>query len=270
MSALSAFGTSKMKVCVFVDGENFRHSIVELFTEFHQEDYLPKTANWTNLFDWIVKIAVENGERIRTYWYVIQSLDFFPYRFPNPPKSDDPERAWEQLRNLLSKHKPYQEELDTLEMGKCNARMEAIVKQLQQRKENMQRRFSGWITIQDGIALRHKAIEFRRSGALPCNLFTSELGREKAVDVKLAVDMITLKDIYDIAIIVSGDQDYVPAVEVLKDYGKRVVNAAFQTRGGKLLPGGARRLNQVTDWSCNIAFEPLAEHLQIGQLPLTQ
>lgn len=259
-----------MKVCVFVDGENFRHSIVELFTEFHQEDYLPKSANWTSLFDWIVNSAVENGERIRTYWYVIQSLDFFPYRFPNPTKSDNPEEARDQLHRLLSKHKPYQEELDALKGKERNARMTAIVETLQRRKENMQRRFSGWMNIQDGIALRTKAIEFRRSGELTCNLFTGVLGREKAVDVKLASDMITLENIYDIAIIVSGDQDYVPAVEVLKDYGKRVVNVAFRTRGGRLLPGGARRLNQVTDWSCDIDFLPLAEHLQLGQLPLTQ
>lgn len=258
-----------MRACVFVDGENFRHSIVELFSQFQQEDYLPKLADWTNLFDWIVKNAVENGERIRTYWYVIKSFNFFPYRFPDPTKSNEPARVEEELYRLLAKHEPYQKQLDALDSNNRSARIQAIVKELQQRRDNLQRRFNGWNEIQDGISLRHKAIEFRRSGAMTCNLFKNELGREKAVDVKLACDLITLKDIYDIAIIVSGDQDYVPAVEVLKDYGKRVVNVAFMTRGGKLLPGGARRLNQVTDWSYNIPFEPLAEHLRISQLPLT-
>ena len=46
---------------------------------------------------------------------------------------------------------------------------------------------------------------------------------------------------------------YLP-VEVLKDYGKRVVNVAFKTRGGKLLPGGARKLNKATDWGSSIPF----------------
>ena len=100
------------------------------------------------------------------------------------------------------------------------------------------------------------------------NLFNRTLGKEKAVDVKLATDMIMLKDIYELAIIVTGDQDYVPAAKVIKDYGKRVVNVAFSTRSGELLPGGARRLNQVTDWSFIIPFSDLADHLQIGQLPL--
>lgn len=97
-----------MKACVFVDGENFRHSIVNLFPHFHQEDYLPKLANWTEFFDWIVRNVTDNTyERIRTYWYVIKSVDFYPYSF--------------------------------------------------------QKRFNGWIAIQDGISSRHKAIEFRRA-----------------------------------------------------------------------------------------------------------
>lgn len=259
-----------MKACVFVDGENFRHSIAKLFPQFQQEDYLPKSARWTHLFDWIVQSVIENGERIRTYWYVIKSLDFFPYRFPDPTQAKDTAKAEEELRGLLSKHKPYKEELDALDPEKHATRMEEIVKELKQRKEIFQRRFNGWIEIQDAISRNHKAIEFRRAGALRYDIFKKSLGKEKAVDIKLASDMITLKDIYDIAIIVSGDQDYGPAVEVLKDYGKRVVNVAFKTRSGTLLPGGARRLNQVTDWSYNIPFEPLADYLQIGQLPLKQ
>lgn len=258
-----------MRACVFVDGENFRHSIVELFVQFRQEDYLPKRANWTNLFDWIVKNVVEDGERIRTYWYVIKTLEFFPYRFPNPEKSENPEQAKETLQKLLSKDGTYKKQLDCLEDENLNARMKAIVEELERRKGILERRFDGWVEVQDGISLHHKAIEFRRAGAMTCNLFENALGREKAVDVKLASDMITLKDIYDIAIIVSGDQDYVPAVEVLKDYGKRVVNVAFLTRSGQLLPGGARRLNQVTDWSLNIPYETLDEHLHISQLSLT-
>jgi uncharacterized LabA/DUF88 family protein len=255
-----------MRACVFVDGENFRHSIVKLFPQFRQEDYLPKLASWANLFDWIVENVIENGERVRTYWYVIKSIDFFPYHFPDPTMSP---RTKEQLQHLLSMHKPYQEELATLDEPNRISRMMEIVKDLRQRQDNLIRRFNGWITIQEGISLRHKAIEFRRAGAMTCNLFENSLGREKAVDVKLASDMITLKDIYDIAVIVSGDQDYVPAVEVVKDYGKRVVNVAFETRGGELLPGGARRLNQVTDWGFNIPYQSLAEHLHISQLPLT-
>jgi len=246
-----------MKVCVFVDGESFRHSIVELFPQFRQETYLPKFANWTALYNWLVSTAVKNGERIRTYWYMIESIDFFPYHFPNPLTSPA------ELKNLLCKHEPYKNELDALDAAVCATRMTQMVEDLRQRQITMQKRFDGWRAIQDGIAMKHEAIEFRRAGAMKCNLFENSLGKEKAVDVKLASDMIILKDIYDAALLVAGDQDYVPAVQVVKDFGKRVVNVAFTTRGGELLPGGARRLSQRTDWSYNIPYNVLASYLQI-------
>ncbi|MCD6600197.1 MAG: NYN domain-containing protein [Dehalococcoidia bacterium] len=238
---------------------------MKLFDEFNQAHYLPRAANWTQLFDWIVEKAVKDGERLRTYWYVIETLDFFPYHLPDITASRVSGKDKQNLRKILSKHADYKSQLDKLDGEDLDERMIEIVKQLKTLEENKKRRFHGWIEIQEGIGSRHKAIEFRRAGAIKCNLFTDQLGREKAVDVKLASDMITLKDIYDIAIIVSGDQDYVPAVKVLKDYGKRIVNVSFRTRGGQLLPGGARRLKQVTDWSFDIPYVSLAKHLNIGK-----
>ena len=246
-----------MKACVFVDGENFRHSIVKLYTQFHQEDYLPKSADWTKLFEWIVTSAIGSGDRLRTYWYVIKTLDFYPSHFPSALKEPA------KLQSLLSQHEPYKKELDALVEPQLSARMNAMVSDLQAWQNVMTQRFNTWTAIQDEIAEHYRSIEFRRAGAMTCNSFERQLGREKAVDVKLATDMITLCDIYDVAIIVSGDQDYVPAVEVIKDYGKQVVSVAFKTRGGQLLPGGARRLNQSTDWSLELLYQPLGEHLHI-------
>jgi hypothetical protein len=58
------------KCCVFVDGENLRHSIVGLFQgEFEKEEYLPKKADWTSLFDWLVGQVDPDAKRLRTYWY---------------------------------------------------------------------------------------------------------------------------------------------------------------------------------------------------------
>ena len=123
------------------------------------------------------------------------------------------------------------------------------------------KRAAGWVAVQDGIAHRHPAIEFRRAGSLRYNLFEEDMGPEKAVDVKLATDLIILRDIYDVAIIVSGDQDYVPAVQGIKDFGKRVVNVSFRTRQGTFLPGGARRLNQVADFSIEVPYERFHEFM---------
>ncbi len=258
------------KACVFVDGENFRHSIVELFETFDQRDYLPKLAEWDKLFDWIVKEGMEDGERVRTYWYVIKTMDFYPYKLPNPNDiTSFSTSKMESLKRLLSKHAPYKTELDSLAGEALCNRMKEIVDEYIKRRSVMQKRFNGWIEIQESISAKYKAIEFRRAGAMQYSLFQNSLGREKAVDVKLSCDMLMLSDIYDYAIIVSGDQDYVPAVEMVKDFGKTVINVAFKTRSGKLLPGGARRLNQITDWSLDLEYEQLAEHLKIGQISFT-
>jgi uncharacterized LabA/DUF88 family protein len=250
------------RICIFIDGENLRHSICDLFEEeFNKNDYLPHSAKWQEFFDFLVAQTDTSGERIRTYWYVIQHLDFFPYRFP------DAETKTDELKEVLSKHEPIQRVLGTLTDNSLKVRMKSIVKDLQNLEAKMNNRFKGWDTLQNTIAIKHKAVEFRRAGAIRYDLFTGKFGKEKAVDVKLACDLITLTDIYDIAIIVSGDQDYVPAVQIAKDKGKHVINVAFLARNGEILPGGARRLNQITDWSYQVPYETLKSYLNITTHP---
>jgi uncharacterized LabA/DUF88 family protein len=249
-------GAAMEKCCVFVDGENLRHSIVSLFQgEFEKEEYLPKKADWTSLFDWLVGQVDPDVKRLRTYWYTIEHLDFKPY-LPLP-------RDETLLKNVLSRHKPYKIELDKLDPADLHMRLGEMASECDQYASRMKARFEGWRRIQDGIAHAHKAVEFRRAGAILYNIFTGQLGQEKAVDVKLATDMIELRSIYEIALIVSGDQDYVPAVQVVKDSGKTVINVAFEARNGRLLPGGARRLNQLTDHALTIKYAELKEFLHL-------
>ena len=254
--------TVNKKACVFVDGENFRHSIADLFEDFDRKEHLPKRADWCKLFDWFVsEVAGADAERVRTYWYVIEHIDFFPYKFPDPARNPD------QLKNLLSKHRKYEKELGKLKGDGLVKRMAQIVTELKRGQGRMRRRFDGWTTLQNGIASRHAAVEFRRAGAIGFNLFDWSFGKEKAVDVKLATDLFMLREIYDVAVIVSGDQDYVPAVQLVKDSGKRVVNVAFKTRNGRLLPGGAWRLNQHTDWSLAVPYDVFRPFLNLDAEP---
>lgn len=77
------------------------------------------------------------------------------------------------------------------------------------------------------------------------------------------MDLIVLHDIYDIAVIVSGDQDYVPAVQVIKDYGKQVINVVFKMKDGTILPRGAWRLNLTTDTVLEIEYNQFKNYLQL-------
>ncbi len=52
---------------------------------------------------------------------------------------------------------------------------------------------------------------------------------QKEVDVALACELIrqTMSDSFDVAVVVSGDRDFLAAVEMAQSYGKRIEVAAF-------------------------------------------
>ncbi len=59
----------------------------------------------------------------------------------------------------------------------------------------------------------------------------------KGDDIHLAVDMVSLayENAFDTAILISGDGDFVPAVERLKKLGKQVENAYFHVSSSEFL-----------------------------------
>lgn len=66
---------------------------------------------------------------------------------------------------------------------------------------------------------------------------------EKAIDVRLATDMLTraYKDHFDVAILVSGDNDFTDLVQAVKDQGKHVEAALFDP------PTSSRQLREAAD-----------------------
>jgi uncharacterized LabA/DUF88 family protein len=250
--------------CIFVDGENLRHSLVELFDqEFNPSDYLPRNADWSGFFDHLVGLSCAKS-RLRAYWYVVESIDFWPYNLTRL-KIQDPIT----LQKVLQKDQRCRLELSQLTdpaQREILARQKADI--FIERQREMKNRFDGWRTFQEGIEGRFDSVEFRRSGSIHYDLFRKTLGREKAVDVKLATDLLELRDIYDVAIILSGDQDYVPAVRAVKDSGKHLVSVSFLKRDGKVLPGGARRLSQATDCNYEIAYADVKKYMRFPQRPI--
>lgn len=251
------------RVCVFVDGENLRHTIVDLFHPelFNRSNYLPDRADWADFFDGLVEKATDGlGKRARTYWYVIDQVDPFPYVIKRSEQSPAKLEDWmKRYENLLKQAGKW----DELQEGDQTEKLRKLHDGLWGARDQIKRRFDGFHVVQNGIAISNKAVEFRRSGGIGYNLLTKQLKEEKTVDVNLAVDMVLLKDNYDTALIVSGDQDYVPAVQAAKNCGKHVVNVAFETRNGNLLPGGARRLNDITDWSISVPYDDFRAALRL-------
>ncbi len=54
-------------------------------------------------------------------------------------------------------------------------------------------------------------------------------GMQKEVDVSIAVEMImhAVRNHYDVAVLISGDRDFIPAISAVQDMGKKVEVAAF-------------------------------------------
>jgi len=249
------------RACVFVDGENLRHSLINVFREeslFESSHYLPLAARWSDFFDWIVSTATTDScRRLRTYWFVIETIDYSPHELNQPGTIADSK----QLTATLRRHPRYQQALKGLNGDALTGMIHRIIGELRISQQRIESNFQHWVSIQTGIAIRQRAVEFRRAGAISFDLIDRRFGREKAVDVRLACDRLILRDTCDTAIIISGDQDYVPAAQILKDSGKTVVNIAFQKRNRMLLPGGARRLNIVTDASVIVPYDTLRTYM---------
>lgn len=78
--------------------------------------------------------------------------------------------------------------------------------------------------------------------------------RQKEVDVLLAVDMVVgaYSNIYDVAVLISGDSDFIPAVEEARRRGKTVVVGAVKETAGKELILAADRFinfNETGSWA---------------------
>jgi len=82
-----------------------------------------------------------------------------------------------------------------------------------------------------------------RLGRLVYNNWPNVPPYEKGIDIQLATDMLmhSFRNNYDVAILVAGDNDYVGAVQAIKDTGKHAEIALF----GK--GGTSRQLREVAD-----------------------
>ncbi|MBU2617070.1 MAG: NYN domain-containing protein [Euryarchaeota archaeon] len=72
---------------------------------------------------------------------------------------------------------------------------------------------------------------------------------EKGVDVALVTEMLSLgfRGIYDVAVLVSGDDDFVCAVDEVKRNGRRIEIAAFNCAIGGELKRSADRFRPLDD-----------------------
>ena len=231
-----------------------RRSAQSAKRSFVRRDYLPRQAEWERFFGYLAKeskIPEIHAHFSRAYWYVVNAVE---------PSRGFPKRSGVRKICAIGTSET-KKESGILSISSTTAQPTIRRKcppnstAPKRSSRNCEKRFAGFAVIQKGITRAHGQIEFRRSGGIGYDLFTKQLNREKTTDVNLAVDMMRLKDIYDIAVIVSGDQDFVPAAAAVKDLGKKVVNVSFRQKNG-LLPSGASRStrSRMRAWKWITAF----------------
>ncbi len=79
----------------------------------------------------------------------------------------------------------------------------------------------------DDLYTRLRMIGFR---VIARNSFITASQEQKEVDVAMACEMVVqaMRDNYDVALVVSGDRDFVPAIQHVQSAGKRVEVASFK------------------------------------------
>ena len=92
--------------------------------------------------------------------------------------------------------------------------------------------FLDGLELQTGYFVRREPRVHRTTTCRQCGS-TEEYSTEKRVDTRLVADMIhyAAVDAYDAAVLLSGDQDFVPAVEAANALGKRVYIAGWPGSG---------------------------------------
>lgn len=104
----------------------------------------------------------------------------------------------------------------------------------------------------DSDSLEDVERQLKELGIESPKIFKKEKGRpSKRVDITLATDMLThaYRNNYDVAILVAGDDDYVPLVQAIKNDGRRVVLWFFENSSGL-----SKRLKMESDYFFDISW----------------
>ena len=77
----------------------------------------------------------------------------------------------------------------------------------------------------------HDMLRYNGFRVIARDSYDTEAKIQKEVDVAMAVQMVVhaLRDNYDVAVVVSGDRDFIPAIQEVQAAGKRVEVAAFNS-----------------------------------------
>lgn len=190
------------KVVVLVDGQNLYYFLKDI-------NLVERQIKWNEIFQSFLE---PNDELVRAYWF-------------RPQKIQDTHLTAESIRNqvVFYNYKPH---YDLFKRGDFGSIRQDILDKI----EGEARAIEDWIQEKirafadiefhyDQLCLENGDIEIVKRGILKINPYKRSITGEKGVDVALAVKMLSLsvEKKCDKIILVSGDYDYVEAINYVKN-----------------------------------------------------
>lgn len=245
-----------MKLAVFVDGPNLMGSLwsLNLNVDDYQSFYNHVTEETVR--EWRTCIVGDGDPPAlvwRVFWYQVGSIDEF--HFDNPAFEKSLRRAFDgntELKrtfvSIAENENPGQSPEAAEEIAWKTCFMEGREwyekKKLHVRKMNQFNR---------AVRNNTRFVDIVEAGHWKIDLIGKRV-EEKGVDTSLAVDLATMTDSYDVAVVLSGDADMLPSIDHAKKKGKHIgiaelINDAYEGPKGQQ---SSARLRNYADFTVSI------------------
>lgn len=218
-----------IRVAFFVDGSNLFGSLKGLGVLI--EDYQKFFAYVFKLSEqeWRTAVGAGNNTDVvlqRVYWYQVGSIDSWNL---------DEAQSQAYLKERFDENKPvkdgYMARAGKLLSGRPQSEValkawSLCFDEFKAWYENKKRILEGMQRFHYGVQSSTDLIDILEIGHWKVD-FLGHSCEEKGLDTRLAVDMVALESNYDVAVVVSGDADSIPSIDLMKRRGKHVGAVEF-------------------------------------------
>lgn len=223
-----------LKTVVFIDGQNFKKDLQKFrfkatgldLPEYRLDE---KHFFWEEFFRHATELFSSQTRvphrLVRVYWYNTQATTPFHRHeravreIVEQYKGEFPELSPSQVESMCQRWHQHQREL--LARAK-----EEVFDDIQKRTSFLEFKYVGQLVLRP---YKVKEITRGRDGSI---IYQGTVEGEKGVDIGITIDMVSKMEHYDAAVLISGDTDFIPLIQYLKDSLKLVYSLSL-SRGEK-------------------------------------
>jgi uncharacterized LabA/DUF88 family protein len=218
-----------VRFAFFVDGSNLFGSLkgmgveVDDYQQFYS--YLFKCAEQ----QWRQAVGASQAPASllqRVYWYQVGSID--QWNLDDPQAQAYLKERFDEARQIKA---GFMAQAGKLLAGKPQADValrawSLCFEELKAWYDSKKRILDGMKRFHYGVQSSTDLIDVLEVGHWKVDFFAHSC-EEKGLDTRLAVDMVALEANYDVAVVVSGDADSIPSIDLMKRRGKHVGAVEF-------------------------------------------